>query len=93
MSAAKFPTGNVCVTRGVFELLRDPPALHAMLSSLDRHVRGDWGDVCEEDKQANDAALVTRDRLVSAYMVAGERVWIITEADRWQTTVLLPEEY
>lgn len=59
-----------------------------------RHERGDWGDVCSEDAQANEAALRDGGRLLSAYRLpTGERLWILTEADRSATTALLPAEY
>lgn len=59
-----------------------------------RHSTGDWGDVEREDWAANDDALVNGGRLFSAYqLTATARVWIITEADRSATTVLLPDEY
>ncbi len=88
----KFPLGQTVVT---------PGALKVMLSSgespskfLARHANGDWGDVCAEDKAFNDEALITGSRLMSAYTTAnGTKIWIITEADRSTTTILLPEEY
>lgn len=58
-----------------------------------RHKTGDWGDLCEEDKKENDFALEHGYRLLSAYKVGDEKIWIITEADRSVTTILLPEEY
>ena len=61
---------------------------------LDRHARGDWGEVDVEDQQANQDALLHGERLLSAYRTsAGVRLWVITEADRSATTILLPEEY
>ena len=66
---------------------------------LDRHVRGDWGDLCNEDKQANEDALQDGARILSAYHTStGQKIWIITEAcddhgRRAATTILLPEEY
>lgn len=70
----------------------DPASL--VLPYLRRHASGDWGDVNREDWVANDEALRTGGRLFSAYeLPAGARLWIITEADRCGTTVLLPEEY
>ena len=55
---------------------------------------GDWGELDEEDKKANDQALQTGERLLSAYRTAnGTKFWIITEADRASTCVLLPEDY
>jgi hypothetical protein len=62
--------------------------------ALQRHVIGDWGELDEEDKKANDQALLVGERLLSAYQsVTGIKFWIITEADRSVTTVLLPEDY
>jgi len=85
-----FPLGNLVAT---------PNALGAVTQEqingmLDRHIRGDWGDVCKEDWKANDRALVDGTRLFSVYKFASEkRCWIITEADRSSTTVLLPSDY
>lgn len=84
-----------------------PGALRAMekcgvtpLEYLTRHARGDWGDLCEEDKRANIASLKTGARLMSAYHLPdGTKLWIITDAEiddahhRQATTFLLPEEY
>jgi len=70
------------------------------LEYLRRHASGDWGIVCEEDKQANDEALKSGARLLSAYFLPDEtKLWIITDAvvddqgNRQATTLLLPEEY
>ena len=62
---------------------------------LARHWVGDWGEVDDEDKQANEDALKHGTRLLSAYThePSGERIWIITEADRKVTTFLFPSEY
>ncbi|HXO19419.1 MAG TPA: hypothetical protein VOA87_05775, partial [Thermoanaerobaculia bacterium] len=66
----------------------------APLTFLRRHVQGDWGEVCKEDGQANDRALRSGGRLLSAYRThLGTRLWVITEADRSSTCILLPEEY
>ncbi len=62
--------------------------------ALARHARGDWGDVGTEDRAANDAAVRNGERLLSSYRSSsGVKFWIITEADRSATTVLLPEDY
>jgi hypothetical protein len=59
-----------------------------------RHVQGDWGAVSEDDKRENDRAVQHGDRILSAYTTStGERLWVITKADRSATTLLLPEEY
>ena len=59
-----------------------------------RHAVGDWGDVDQEDWQANEVALAEGTRLLSSYRTKeGETLWVITEADRSASTLLLPEEY
>lgn len=78
-----------------------PGALSALLESQEspekfiaRHVSGDWGEVPPEDAEANNHALEHGERLLSAYRTRkGTRLWIITEADRSITTILLPDEY
>ena len=61
---------------------------------LDRHVAGDWGEVPQEDKVENEVSVLNGYRVLSAYRTKlGERLWILTEADRSLTTILLPEEY
>lgn len=87
-----FPLGRTLATPGALaactEANVDPRTY------LDRHATGDWGDLGEEDKAANDEALVTGARILSAYTLStDERLWIITEADRASTTMLLPLEY
>ena len=61
---------------------------------LKRHLDGDWGDLCDDDRRSNDAALKSGDRLFSSYQVTRDlKLWIITEWDRSVTTLLLPSEY
>ncbi|MBB6587271.1 hypothetical protein G8D25_19445 [Ralstonia solanacearum] len=86
-----FLLGQVVATRGVLmHLEREGIAADPYLN---RHVRGDWGDVPPEDAEANRYALLIGARILSSYRIAGERVWIITEADRSATTLLFPSEY
>jgi hypothetical protein len=88
----KFSLGQTVATPGALEALAQAGQSPAFF--LDRHVQGDWGEVCDEDKRLNDQALADGDRLLSAYRtLKGERLWIITEADRSSTCILLPEEY
>jgi hypothetical protein len=83
------------------QVVATPGALHAFASAeaeylpyLMRHARGDWGEVCPDDARANDEASERDERLLSAYRLrGGTKVWIITEADRSSTCILLPEEY
>jgi len=60
---------------------------------LRRHRTGDWGDLDAHDRRENERSLKHGWRVVSAYAVGEKRIWIITEADRSVTTILLPEEY
>lgn len=63
-------------------------------SLLDRHVSGDWSDMAREDQQANMQALKEGSRVFSSYKLPPDTIiWIITEADRSSTTIMLPEEY
>ena len=86
----KLALGRVVITQGAKTALGDTDVILA----LGKHARGEWGDLCPEDAQANDAALDQFARILSAYTSqAGTKFWIITEADRSATTVLLPDEY
>ncbi len=84
--------GQILATPGAIAALAEAGVHPAEL--LNRHVRGDWGDLCPEDKGLNDRAAREGGRLFSAYRLpGGEKVWVITEADRSGTTLLLPAEY
>ena len=90
MSAAKFKTGRIVTTVNALNTLTQDD----ILSGLLRHVTGDWGDLNEDDRKENDLALERGTRLLSAYQTGnGVKFWIITEAGRTATTVLLPEDY
>jgi hypothetical protein len=87
----KFTLGQILATPGALAALEESGQSPDIF--LARHVRGDWGGVSAEDKCANDEALVSGERILSAYRtLKGEKLWIITEADRSATTILLPEE-
>lgn len=64
-----------------------------VIEHISRHVTGDFGDLDEEDKAENRLSIEHGFRILSAYTIAGERIWIITEADRSVTTLLFPSEY
>lgn len=87
----RFSMGRIVATPGALHLLevhgRHPTEF------LARHASGDWGDVPPEDALANEAALMTGSRLLSAYPVGNGRIWIVSEASREVTTLLMPEEY
>ncbi len=83
----KFRLGKIVATPGAIALgINFAPYIN-------RHVRGDWGDVDSEDWERNDDSIEDGSRIVSAYETTAGRLWIITEVDRSVTTVLLPEEY
>jgi hypothetical protein len=97
MLRPKFSLGQVVATPAALEALEQSGQSPA--DFLDRHAVGDYGEVCEEDRQANDDALKDGSRLLSAYRtLANVKLWIITEAaddegQRATTTILLPDEY
>ncbi|MDX1926244.1 MAG: type I restriction endonuclease subunit M [Pirellulaceae bacterium] len=81
--------GQLCITRSVMKRVLPVEVEYA----LDRHRVGDWGLVCDKDKVANWHALILGLRILSLYRASnGTEFWIITEADRSVTTILLPEE-
>jgi len=85
------PLGKVVATPGALQLLLevgDDP-----FDYLARHATGDWGDLCAFDRRQNEIALRSGERVFSSYGTPAGKVWIITEADRSVTTILLPEEY
>ena len=87
-----FSLGRVVATPGALEALDE--AGQEPVDFLDRHSCGNWGIVPEEDWGLNDDAVLHGRRILSSYrLVSGEKVWIITEADRSATTLLLPDEY
>ena len=90
-----FDLGRVVATPGAMDLLVSAGESSARL--LERHASGDWGEVSSEDARENERSLKYGWRLMSSYAVGseadGERVWVITEADRSSTCLLLPSEY
>lgn len=90
VTTSMFPLGQLVCTPGIMAMMED--GLYVM-SLLKRHMQCDWGDLCKEDKETNDAAVGVGMRILSAYETSHGKVWIITEADRSATTILLPDEY
>ena len=88
---APLPLGKVVATPGALNLLRKSG--EHPFDYLARHATGDWGALCAFDRRQNEIALIDGYRIFSSYEVPAGRVWIITEADRSVTTILLPEEY
>jgi hypothetical protein len=85
----KFPLGQVVITANAAQHLD----ILAVREALYRHASGDWGNVCPDDACENELSLKEGFRLLSAYGTGDGKFWIITEADRSVTTVLLPDDY
>ena len=84
-----FELGQIVITTNAQgELKQDD-----VMKGLGRHANNDWGDIDDEDRAANDAAVEEGTRISSAYRSGDTKFWIITEADRSATTILLPEDY
>ena len=92
MTTTKFSLGQIVSTPGALESLEKTG--QSPTEFLNRHMNADWGDLCDEDKHTNEQALVDGSRIFSAYHLNdGTKIWVITEADRSSTCVLLPSEY
>ena len=95
-----FRLGQILATPGALETL-DPLGVDPLSLVLGRHGLGDWGDLCKEDRELNTHSLANGMRIFSSYKLTAssgddtlsETVWVITEADRASTTILLPSEY
>jgi hypothetical protein len=89
---ARFRLGQVVATPGAAEAIE--AATETAYELIARHVTGDWGDLDEEDKRENEYSVENNLRILSAYVLStGVKIWLITEADRSATTLLLPSEY
>ena len=93
MMGQRFPLGQLVATPGALELLGELEISPSYL--LERHMSGDWGLVPKEDARENELSVQHGYRIISSYPVGddGDRIWIITEADRSSTCILRPEEY
>jgi len=88
----RFPLGRVVATPGALSALEKVEQAPDVF--LDRHVNGDWGDVPDADKQENEVSVEQGLRILSAYTTsAGDRIWVLTEAARGVTMIVLPSEY
>ncbi len=85
-----FPLGSVVITATANECLNQTD----VQAAIRRHINGDWGNLDSDDVNANESALKHGGRILSSYTSSDEtKFWIITEADRSSTTILLPEDY
>ena len=94
MVKPKFQLGQILMTRAVNDQVADDEQFAKFVwDSLKRHANGDWGDLCNQDRQENELSLKQGFRILSAYQHEDCKIWIITEADRSATTILFPDEY
>lgn len=91
VTTLRFPLGHCQATPAALDTLASAGVTAREL--LSRHAAGDWGEVCDEDRAENELSVRAGFRIISNYVVAGEKVWVLTEADRSLTTVLLAQEY
>lgn len=90
----KFDLGKICKTCGIdYAVQEDESFLVEIMSCFEKYVKCDWGDLCDEDKQANDVALINEGRILASYKTSKGKVYIITESDHSVTTVLFANEY
>lgn len=90
ITPAKFDLGDIVATASAVARFSESILQH----HLNRHARGDWGELDKEDIQCNERSLTRGGRLMSSYPIPEQgKLWIITEADRSVTTLLLPEDY
>ncbi len=85
--------GRVYVTEGVVVSFPNNDDVNNLAQIITRHQEGDWGDTCNDDKKLNEAALKNGGRIVSKYKYKEEELFVITEADRSLTTMMLTGEY
>ncbi|EON14918.1 hypothetical protein [Pandoraea sp. SD6-2] len=89
---ARLPLGRLLATPAAVDAIQSTGA--SIFALVNRHARGDWGELSEADREQNDLSVVAGRRVLSCYPLGDEqKVWIITEADRFTTTLLLPHEY
>ena len=92
MSSARVALGKFDATPGALDALQE--AGQGALEFIRRHVTGDWGELSEEDKQENVLSVREGFRILSSYTLkSGVKIWLISEAERSLTTILLPDEY
>ena len=94
MYMGKFALGKLVMTKAVHErMILNSDFAAGVLSSLQRYINGDWGDLCESDKAENEKAIRNGERIFALYNIGSDKIYIITEWDRSVTTILFPYEY
>jgi hypothetical protein len=92
VKAPLFILGRIVSTPGALSVFEENEEA-SMQRCLLNHQFGEWGELCPEDKESNDDAVKQGGRILSSYLIGHQKVWIIIEADRSATTILLPSEY
>lgn len=88
----RFPLGQTVATPAALDALNEAGQHGGEF--LARHHAGDWGEVGDDDRRSNEQSLIDGERLLSVYTLAsGVKLWVVTEADRSATTLLLPDDY
>lgn len=91
---AKFELGGLYQTRGIAAAIEENPQFHIeIIEAYQKYIAGNYGDLCEEDIQANEEAIKYGDRIFAKYKTSVDDIYIITEADRTATTILFYYEY
>ena len=86
--------GKIYATKGVADCAKQSPLFSMELAAIfSRYCGGDWGELCQEDREQNDQAVIYGERVLASYETSAGKVWIITEWDRSATTFLFPSEY
>lgn len=89
-----FRTGEIFRTCGIdYAVEQDANYLNELISCVEKYLTGNWGDLCDDDKQANEDALKYGERILGAYKTSQGKIYIITERDRSATTILFASEY
>lgn len=85
---------GLVITKAIHDMMvQDIEFATGVLSLLIRYANGDWGDLCKSDKAENDKALENDERIIALYNIGSDKIYIITEWDRSNTTILFPYEY
>ena len=90
----RFDIGRFVMTKGIANEIDNKPSYqNEILDCLTKYLSGDWGTLCDEDKQANELAIKNNDRILAKYITSSGSIYMITEWDRSYTTVMFVEEY
>ncbi len=90
----RFQLGKLVITSGIQNIINEKPSFrYELVNYLNRYLNEDWGEICDGDKQMNDAAIKTNERILASYDTTKGNIYVITERDRSYTTILLRNEH